>query len=95
MKNILQQIKWAYQRVVRNYDDRVFWGFSTEFNTYIKPIKEHCDRQLSETHIELNLERKAILIKTLDLLKDLELDKENAAPKLWEYFGKHIEWFWD
>ena len=31
---MIQQIKWAYQRVVRGYDDRLFFGFSE----YVDPM---------------------------------------------------------
>ena len=97
MRDILQQIKWAYQRVMRNYDDRVFWGFDSEFVTYLKPIRQFCNQELKEDYMQMeeNKNRKEILLKTLDLLGSLELDKKNSAPKFWEHFGKNIEFFWD
>jgi len=97
MRDILQQIKWAYQRVMRNYDDRVFWGFDSEFLTYLKPIRQFCNQELKEDYMQMeeNKNRKEILLKTLDLLGSLELDKKNSTPKFWEHFGKNIEFFWD
>ena len=97
MRYTLQKIKWAYQRVMRNYDDRVFWGFDSEFLTYLKPIRQFCNQELKEDYMQMeeNKNRKEILLKTLDLLGSLELDKKNSTPKFWEHFGKNIEFFWD
>jgi len=97
MRYKLQKIKWAYQRVMRNYDDRVFWGFDSEFLTYLKPIRQFCNQELKEDYMQMeeNKNRKEIFLKTLDLLGNLELDKKNSTPKFWEHFGKNIEFFWD
>ena len=43
--NMMNQIKWAWQRVVRGHDDRLFWDMSTYLDPMVlamaKHIREH------------------------------------------------------
>jgi len=88
---MLNQIKWAIQRVTYGYDDRIFWGFDCHFsNTIIPPLKKFCS---SYDLGHLNPERQAIYTETLRLIAEYE--KTWDTEPLAEYFGKHIGWYWD
>lgn len=98
MKNILREIKYAYQRIVRGYDERLMWGFDSYLEQIIPAIKEFCKRETADIKFS---ERYS---KMLDLIIDWENNENgsrdwyeypNSSSRLWEYFGKNISWFWD
>ena len=103
MKDILREIKYAYQRVVRGYDERIFWEFDSYFSQFISPLKKFCEKELSDVeHMNYNSKRKKIYSKMIELIKEFnESDYKdfykypNTESKLWEYFGKHIGYFWN
>lgn len=103
MKNIFREIKYAYQRVIRGYDERVFWGFDTYFLAVVPALKEFCEIELSGTATKkLNPKRHEIFKHTLKLISDYNIMKDddwfnvdNSTSKLLEYVGKHIGYFWD
>lgn len=93
MRNIINQIKWAYQRVVRGYDDRIMWGFDGYFeDTFIPPLKEFCEKQLFEVDPNLNPARFEVYKETLRLIENGEEDI--GFSRLIEYFGKHVGYYW-
>ena len=47
MNNIFREIKYAYQRVVRGYDERILWGFDSYLEQIIPAIKEFCKKETS------------------------------------------------
>lgn len=103
MAGIKNKIKWAYQRVVRGYDDRIFWGFDGFFQeTIMPPLKQFCQEQLEQHELmSLNPKRKSIYRRTLALIDALENEepmdfyqKDNIG-KLAGYFGKNIGYYWD
>lgn len=99
---MINKIKWAYQRVVRGYDDRIFWDFE-EYLDYIVPaLKLFCEEELETEHIKLNKEREQTFKKMLKLINDYyNMDTKgyysnnNASDKLWKYFGENIGYFWN
>jgi hypothetical protein len=106
MKNIYLQIKWAYQRVVQGYDDRIFWQFDWYFHQIIQPLQEFCTNYLSQIErVLLNEERAKIYSKTLDLIDALNetytfavydhAKNSKAESELFEFVGKNIGWYWD
>ena len=104
MKDILNEITWAYQRVVRGYDDRVFWGFEGYFITVIPALKWFCEKQLGTTATtELNPERHKIFTETLRLIKEWDVlpywdtdgNNQSRVSKLLVYVCSNIEYFWD
>jgi hypothetical protein len=103
MKNILREIKYAYQRVVRGYDERIMWEFDSYFSQFIPPLKKFCENELSEKEIMKNNPRRAkVYKKMLGLIDDFDkmeysafYKEPNEVSKLWEYFGKHIGYFWN
>ena len=99
--NILKEIQWAYQRVTRGYDDRIFWEFDSYFFQFIPAIKEFCIGELENEYIKDKVHGK-VFIETLKLIEDYnKMDykdfnkKENAQTKLWKYFGEHIGYYWN
>lgn len=98
----LKCIKYAYQRVVRGYDDRITWGFDGYFLAIIVPLKEFCENYLKDNErCAWNEKRVEIFKKTLVLIKNYEDKKDDwmnsgkAAEKLFGYVGKYIGWYWD
>lgn len=101
MTNI-RQIKWAWQRVVRGYDDRVKWGFDGYFLQVIPALKEFCEEYLQNTElVNLNTKRAGIFKKTIELIEvwenqtykeEWEGKKQNA---LLAYIGKRSVYYWD
>ena len=56
MGDLLREIKWAYQRAVHGYDERIMWGFAGYLNDFIPPLKEFCEQELTDKEImKLNL----------------------------------------
>ena len=104
IRNILRTIKFAYQRVVRGYDDSITWGFSYHFIMIIPALKQFCEKELEyEYHMSLNPHRKRIYTRTLKLIATYNSsewysktnDRDEAVSKLAEYFGKNINIYWD
>lgn len=103
MKNILNEIRYAYQRVIRGYDNRVFWSFDSYFLQIVPALKEFCIDQLKgNATFKLNPERFKIFTMTLILIDRYEnmtntdwYKNDNQISKLLEYVGKNIGYFWD
>ena len=101
----MKKIKWAWQRVVRGYDDRVMWGFEEYFEIFIPAIELHCNNWLKDKEIaRLNSNKTIIIIHMLKLIKDFKdndygfddyYKENNSCSRLWEYFGKNIGYFWN
>ena len=103
MKNILNEIKYAYQRVIRGFDDRIYWEFDSYFSQFIPPLKQFCETELKNTeNMEYNPLRKEVFMETLKLIKNFEeieykafYEEINPINKLWSYFGKNIGYYWN
>jgi len=103
MKNILRELKWAYQRVFKGYDDRVFWDLDVYFLRIIPALKIWCKEELKGTAtIELNPSRHEVFTETIRLIEDWEkmsvteqFNNVNQESRLLEYIGKNIGYFWD
>lgn len=71
MRNLLNNVKWAYQRVVRGYDDRIHWGFDTYFIQIIPALEEFCINETEDEEInKLNQKRTKVFKKTLKLIEE-------------------------
>lgn len=107
---MLNNIKWAYQRVVRGYDDRIYWGFDSYFIQMIPALKEFCENWLLFEYAELNPEKTKVMLKTLELITDYEnpdmytdkkfikyswINEDKKLAKLAKYFGQNINYYWD
>jgi hypothetical protein len=108
---MFQEIKLAYQRVVRGWDETALWGLDSHFeDVVIPPLKKFLEEQFDTAHQHRGLHnehRYQIYAKTLDLLLDYELaqdymqddwdfKKEDEALKaLALYFAENIGWYWD
>lgn len=97
--NWLKEIKWAWQRVKRGYDDRIFWEFDSYFYQFLPAIREFCENELKDTQ---DGRRKEIYTETLRLLKELEemstedwYKNDNQITRFWEYFGQNITIYWN
>jgi len=102
IRDIINKIKWAYQRVVRGYDDTIKWEFDSYFSRFIRPLEEFCKSELKYDNIQYNKKRARVFTTTLKLIKDYRkmkfedfYKKDNAQSRLWEYFGKHIDYYWN
>ena len=99
---MINQIKWAYQRVVRGYDDRIFWGFGEYLEMIIPAIKSFCEEELKTEEIGFNRNREQAFKKTLKIINDYEnmdiqeyFSRKGADAKLWKHFGENIGYFWN
>ena len=101
--NWIKEIKWAYQRIVRGYDDTIMWGLEEYFNQAIPAIEKFCLENLeNKEYMELNPERKKIFSKTIELIKDFrdmkiedDYSHQNQVSRLWSHIGENIGYFWD
>jgi hypothetical protein len=101
--DIIREIKWAYQRVARGYDDRIFWGFDGYFRQFIPAVKKFCEDWIADEEIaKYNTDKTEIMKETLRLIKEFnemtcddDWKPTNQEDALWEYFGKHIRYYWD
>lgn len=99
---MLREIRWAYQRIVRGYDDRIFWGFDGYFQTMVPPLKRFCLSYLKdEERCRLNPERTKVFNQTVFLIEKMEKEiyedmfDNTYLTKLATYFGKNIGFYWD
>lgn len=96
---MINEIKWAYQRVVRGYDDRVRWGFDSYFLQVMPSLREFCVDYINGDNTHLNPERTRIFKKTLELIDEYTSDKESwntsAQNRLLGYVGEHSDYYWD
>jgi hypothetical protein len=99
----MNKIKWAWQRAVRGYDDRIFWGFDGYFEQFIPPLEKFCvDYLRNKERAELNEKRAEICRETIRRIRFYQaqwaqntpvIDK--ASKELWQYVGAHMAWYWD
>ena len=103
---IRTEVKFAWQRVFRGYDDSVRngWGLDTYFIQIIPSIKSFCEYELDEQVKYNNPDslRKEIFETTLHLISEYEkmTDKEECQPHnqlntLFEYISCHCGWYWN
>jgi hypothetical protein len=103
MKDLFREIKYAYQRVVMGYDDRIFFELDGYFDQFIPPIKEFCQTQVKQEKLmKLDPKRKDLFEETLKRIDAYEkmdfkdLMKWNEITKdLWGLIGENITSFWD
>lgn len=101
MRNILNEIKWAWQRVVRGYDDRVMWGLDEYFLQILEPLREFCMEWSSRDYAELNPDKLKIFAETVILIDEFRKVEDTFTPrldaqsKLFEHVGKHVGYYWD
>jgi hypothetical protein len=101
----MNEIKWAWQRVVRGYDDRVYWGFDGYFIQVLPALREFCHRKIrDENFCKYNPEKAEVFSSTLskilsyDLIDEYTIDMmehEGIKADLFGYIGKHISYYWD
>lgn len=96
---MIKEIKYAYQRVVRGYDDRIYWDMGAYFSQFIPAIKEFCENELECCDKYLNENRFKVYKETLKLIKKVDkstcknIDKN--IQSFWRYFGENIGYFWN
>lgn len=100
MIEFLKEIKWAYQRVVKGYDDRIMWEFDSYFEQFIPAIEKFCKIELGSEEIEFNPKRKKIFKDTLKIINDINttrscIKREEMLSNLWKYFGANIGYYWN
>ena len=96
IKELISNIKYAYQRVVRGYDDRIFWDFEEYLECIIPAIKKFCELYIKENKYNDN----KIFEEALSLIKKIESSegttkKASYRYKFWKFFGENIGAFWD
>lgn len=99
---MFDEIKWAYQRVVRGYDDRVRWGFDSYFLQVMPALREFCVDYINGDSAHLNSYRTKVFKNTIKLIDDYTNDvdswsmtEELSSVKLLTYVGKHSGYYWD
>lgn len=101
MKDLLREIKYAYQRVKYGFDERIYWEFDSYFTQFIPPLKKFCQNELDPEDAINNPKRQEVYKRTLELIENWEkqtyeevwLGKKTA--ELWEYFGGNINYYWN
>lgn len=99
---MFNEIKWAYQRVVRGYDDRVFWDFDSYFLQVMPALREFCVDYINGDNAHLNPQRTKVFKNTIKLIdyyiNDVESWSINEQPskvKLLTYVGKNSGYYWN
>ena len=108
---MINKIKWAWQRVVRGWDDTAMWQLDSHFiDVVIPPLKQFLHNKFLDDGCGIpdeNKERYEIYFKTFELIKayeraedwtqdDWSFQKEDTALKaLVMYFAENIGWYWD
>ena len=85
MKDILNNIKYAFQRAIRGYDERIFWEFDSYFAQFIKPLEEFCLNELADAEMmKNNPEREKVYTETIRRVQDFRsrwITKTNTKKK--------------
>lgn len=107
---MLNEIKWAWQRITRGYDERITWGFDVYFIQIIPALKEFCENWLQLGYADHNPEKKEVMLETLRLIQDYQtatvfnegeftyhswIDQDQKLAILAAYFGENINAYWD
>ena len=95
---MFNEIKWAYQRVVRGYDDRVRWGFDSYFLQVMPALREFCVDYINGDNAHLNPQRTRIFNKTVKLIDEYDNDESwqcFSANHLLKYVMKNSGYYWD
>ena len=96
---MIKEIKYAYQRVVRGYDDRIYWGMGEYFSQFIPAIKEFCENELEYYDKHLNENRFKVYKETLKLIRKVDKSSckniDKNIQSFWRYFGENIGYFWN
>lgn len=104
IKDFLREIRWAYQRAIRGWDETALWGLDSHFErTVIPPLKQFCQgyMELDAERHRLNPERTEVCKKTLELIKNYENEtyeemfNGTKVKELAVYFAKNIGYYWD
>lgn len=102
MSNLFREIKWAYQRVVRGYDDRVNWGFDEYFLNVIPELKRWCQEYCKDSdNKKLNYKHWQICKETIRKIQDYEnqtyfedyLGRKTSL--MMRFIGKNINFYWN
>lgn len=97
---MFNKIKWAWQRIVRGYDDRVNWGFDSYFMQVMPELRLFCEQNLVDKKLcKLNPKRAIVYRKTIKLIDewkdDSSLTMDGKFQKLLAYVGKNVGYYWD
>ncbi len=96
---MIKEIKYAYQRVVRGYDDRIYWDMGAYFSQFIPAIKEFCENELEYCDKYVNENRFKVYKETLKLIKKVDKSSYENIDKniqsFWKYFGENIGYYWN
>ena len=96
---MIKEIKYAYQRVVRGYDDRIYWDMAAYFSQFIPAIKEFCEHELGCCDKYVNKNRFKVYKETLKLIKKVDKSSYENIDKniqsFWKYFGENIGYYWN
>ena len=99
---MFNQIKWAYQRVVKGYDDRIYWGFDSVVYTIREPLKKFCEDWFLDREVaRLNPGKTKVISRTLYLIEKWENETNEESiygtnmKKLAKHFGGNIGYYWD
>lgn len=99
---IIREIKWACQRVIRGWDDTALWELDSHFvRVIIPPLRQFCEEELGVMNQELNPDRAKVFRKTLQLIQAWEkqdydqLWSGEPIKKLATYFGENINYYWN
>jgi len=90
LKWVFKDLKFAWQRAVRGYDDRIEkgWGAEILILNALPGIKKFCKRQLALENIDEG--RAKIFRKTIKLIDD-----GNDIDGIVRYICKNIGIYWD
>lgn len=86
VRNFFRPVLWAWQRVVRGYDDRIFWEFDSYFAMFIPAIRRFCVETLE--HVE---DTDGTLTETLNLLAEWEMVKSELCVESGKYDSRNYD----
>jgi len=100
MKELLTTIKFAYQRAVRGYDDRVKLGYGLDgvLEDYLVPLRDFCVRKVYRNgyHNVEDIYYETVCFINEYLSSELNTkDNHKKSDEMWKYIGAHIGCYWD
>ena len=103
MRELYFTIKYALQRAIRGYDERIEkgWGADILICDAIPGIKKFCENELKTIPKKGNEERVAIFKETIKLINNYNKRNKNwkieidSYDEMIDYIGSHIRWYWN
>jgi hypothetical protein len=100
----MKTLKYAWQRLTRGYDDRIYWDFEYYifdivreplFKFLVQRIHDKDFRKYNPDKAKIDDEMFILLNEAIEKGGLNQFEYPNPMSEFWEYFGRTIGNYWD